>query len=551
MYKNYQDTTFKIRFAMVFVGKIIAFTIVLQLFIFSFFFAKSIKHTDFNTKEYAKSIISLNSKIKQKNEKILMQHYQMPLFYSFSAWLSPFLIVFAFRKKNSLKKHRGAKLISAQELIKNLKKYNNLYLKIGGFDKKENILIEEDILSIKRNKKQELEYRKNIIKIPTKFENLHFFVVGRSGTGKTVLINPITKQLLFRADRILIHDYKQDFVNNFYSKDLDYLFNPVAPEKSIKWTIFNEIKNTIDIDSVTKSLIPEDNSKDPFWNNASRDILKACMIYLKETHKATNKELYKLVNSSNEEIKEALQSSENTLQYTHIFDSSNLKTLNSVMSVFRTKMKFLEHLKDIDGSFSIRRWINDGTGAIFLVNNEEVKEAISPALTLFIDIASKSLLSQPDREDKTVFLLDEFGRMGKMTSILDLLTNGRSKGASIYIGVQEFSQVDELYGRNGRKTIINACSNQIFFGVNDAESAKEISHQIGEQEYEKEDETISHKMVDEMQDFNVRKHLSTSSIVLPSEVLNLKERECFIKLADQNWTKIKVYVQKKEMKNEK
>jgi len=555
-YKIFQKTVLKIKLTAEYLGKIIGFTIIFQVFIFSLLFSKAVKDDGFDAKVYAKSFIKKEFKNERAHhEVLLLQNYQLPLFYSFASWLLPFLIISIFARKEKSKnanQRRGAKLISVEELVKSLRIYQNKYLKIGGFDKKKHFLTEEDSIYLSRNREQELKYRKSSIEIPEKFESLHFCIIGRSGTGKTSLINPLVTQIRARGDRMIIHDYKQDFVNNFYDQDTDLIFNPANPEISLKWNLFNDISNHADIVAVANSLIPASSEKeDPFWKNSARDIFTACLIYLLDAKKTTNKDLYELVNSSNEQIQEQLLSCPDTLKFSHVFERGNAKTLNSIMSVFRTNMRCLDYLKDIDGKFSIKKWAKNGTETIFVTNDESVKDAIAPALTLFIDLTSRALLMQEDREDRTIFMLDEFGRLNKMSSVVDLLTNGRSKGVSVYVVAQELAQIDEKYGKNGRKTIINNCSNQVFFSANDAESAKEFAAQIGEEESQAQDESIHHKTEsDDMDGLNIRKHLQTKSIVLASEIQNLKEREFFIKVAGQNWSKNKVYITKKRVENE-
>ncbi len=549
-YQIFQETALKAKLAGAYLSKVIEFTIIIQVFIFSFYFTQALKKEGFNPAIYAKSFFHQNlSKEERHHEDLLVQNYQLPLIYSSVIWFLPFLIFLIFQKKQKNKEekeHKGAKLISTKDLVKALKIYKNKYLQIGGYSKHTHILIEEDDINYKRHKEQELEYRKYTIEIPEKFETSHFAIIGRSGSGKTSLINPLIEQIIDRQDRMIIHDYKQDFFKNFYTEDM-HIFNPAIADVCLKWNIFNDIYNHEDIIAVAHSLIPAASEKeDPFWKNASRDILIACLIYLSTIKQTSNKAIYYLVNQTNTEIQEYLLSVDTTVKYTHIFEKSNAKTLNSVMSVFRTYIRCFDYLKDIDGSFSVKKWAQNGASTIIVMNDESIKDSIAPALTLFIDLTSRALLMQEDRDDRTVFMLDEFGRLNRMNSVVDLLTNGRSKGTSVYIAAQELAQIDEKYGKNGRKTIINNCSNQVFFSANDAESAKEFAAQIGESETLAKDESIQHKTEgDDMDSLNVRNHLQTKTVVLASEIQNLKERECFVKIANQNWCKTKVYIQKK------
>jgi len=53
--------------------------------------------------------------------------------------------------------------------------------------------------------------------------------------------------------------------------------------------------------------------------------------------------------------------------------------------------------------------------------------------------------------------------LNRLNSIVDLLTNGRSKGASVWLAVQDIGQISNLYGDNLRQTIMNACNNYFDF----------------------------------------------------------------------------------------
>jgi len=544
-YQRFQETVHKAQRTAIYGGKIFGFAVLLQLFIFSFLFTKEMKvYPAFNVKILAKSYIKKDAELKKEQLSYLIKAYPIPLLISFSSYFVIFTLFYFFNKRKIKQEHRGTRLIELLELVKQLKRYKDKYLRIGGYDKSTHILTHEDDICLKTNKKQELIYRKNFVEIPEKIEFTHFIVIGKSGSGKTSLINPIVSQMIERSDRMIVHDYKGDFTKNFYSEHRDLIFNPTKPQKCVKWSVFNDIDSKEDIKSIANSLIPEPSkNEDPFWKTAAKDILIGCLISLREFRKTTNQDIYNLVVSNNEEIEKVLQSSQEASIYAHYFNKSNQKTLNSIMSIFRTYTSCFEYLKEIDGDFSIKEWVATSSKNIYIQNKENIKEAIAPALTLFIDTVSRELLSHDDRDFKTVFILDEFGRLNKMSSILDLLTNGRSKGASVWILLQEFSQIDAKYGKDGRKTIVNTCSSQFYFAINEAESARELSEQIGDAETINEDESIYHQ-TDDLNGFNVRKSLQTKKVVLASEILNLKEREFYMKLNGFNWCKNKVFIQK-------
>lgn len=561
-HQDYQETALKLKFKSFFIKKIIGIGLLLQVFVFAYFFNINLKN---DAKIRAIPLQSIKiiayseiksqplSKKDTKNYETLKQHLSedavYPFFGSFIMYIFPFFSFYLFGKKlekNKEKEGKGAKIVSAKEVNKIFEKAPK-YLKIGGYNKNQNILINEDKEAYKIDKKQEQSNREAQLLVPLKNEPLHFLIVGRSGTGKTVLLKPLLEQMRFRNDRVLLHDFKGDFTQEFYDKSAgDLILNPFI-ENSIKWTIFNEIDNNYDIDSIVSSLIPEPaGNEDPFWKLEARKVLKGAFVYLIIEKKRKNKAMFEFFEQSNEQIKQCFEMHQETIKYSHLFAGKDSKTAQSVMSVVRQYADIFEMLKWVDGEFCIKDWARDGLGTIFIQNKPDIKAAMKPLISLFFDLMSKSILAQPDRQDRTFFVLDEFSELQQLSSIIDLLTNGRSKGVSNFICLQEPAQIEKIYGRENKLTIMNGTSNKVIFGLNDADSARDLSNQIGEREEMQKDESINHMTDDDaMNSYNVRKQNQTKNIVLAGEIQNLKDRECYVKLANAPWTKSKVYISKK------
>jgi type IV secretory pathway TraG/TraD family ATPase VirD4 len=92
------------------------------------------------------------------------------------------------------------------------------------------------------------------------------------------------------------------------------------------------------------------------------------------------------------------------------------------------------------GDFSIKKWATDDKDrrSVFLTNYSEISDTIRPVLSLFIELAGKRVLSLPDdRQRRFFFFIDEFGTLNNLPTIPVMLTNGRSKGVSIWIAIQD------------------------------------------------------------------------------------------------------------------
>jgi hypothetical protein len=106
---------------------------------------------------------------------------------------------------------------------------------------------------------------------------------------------------------------------------------------------------------------------------------------------------------------------------------------------------------------------------------------------------------RPDKsteEDKklppVLLLLDEFPRLGKIDAIRGALATLRSKGVTICLMVQSLAQLDEIYGRDARRTILDNCPYKAILNVTDADSQKYFSDLSGSSEVEKKGYNVSY-----------------------------------------------------------
>jgi Cdc6-like AAA superfamily ATPase len=516
-------------------------------FVFNFIDARLINNVIllFKAKLHLVDINNLKN-LQEVTRKEFFEALKVPFLFSLIIYPIVFYFNKLFKKKIEDKKViKGSKLIGLSEFVKKIKTFDNR-LTIGGFDKNKHILVHEDKLNLKLNKKEELEFRKNKLPIPYKIENKHFFIIGAPGAGKTLLLNEVLEQLKLREEETIIHDFKGDFVDRFYNPVEDLIFNPI--DGDINWSIFNDVENEFEIDFIAASIIPQPTLReDPFWKSAARDVLVAILKYCYQNNLTKNKNILEILKKPNEEIAELLE--KNGFGYVRDYISGkDSKQAQSVMATLKQHTKFLEILPD--GDFSIKNYLKNGTGFIFLQNMPPVKDTISPALSLFLDVFAKNLLSLKDNLNRRVFfVLDEFGMLNRLNSIVDLLTNGRSKGASIWLAVQDIGQINNLYGDNLRQTIMNSCNNYFVFKTNDYQTAELLSKKIGEVKIKTADEMIAHNAVDNLNFENGRLNRRISEkierLILPSEIQNLREREFFVNLSIiQEITKAKVYITK-------
>ena len=138
------------------------------------------------------------------------------------------------------------------------------------------------------------------------------------------------------------------------------------------------------------------------------------------------------------------------------------------------------------------------------------------------------------KERRIFFLLDELGQLNRSASVKDLTTQGRSKGAAVFMGIQDIGQLDRIYGKEEKASIVNSSNNCAIFSLNEPETAKYFADKIGRQEVLETNDSKS------MGAASVRDGVSISSgrrelyAVRPDGFLNLPRLQCYLQLKDHN-----------------
>ena len=70
-------------------------------------------------------------------------------------------------------------------------------------------------------------------------------------------------------------------------------------------------------------------------------------------------------------------------------------------------------------------------------------------------------MNQPDTfNPKYWFLLDEAPALGQLNCLTDLLDKGRSKGACVFLGMQNLEKMEHIYGEKLAHDIISHCASK-------------------------------------------------------------------------------------------
>lgn len=354
------------------------------------------------------------------------------------------------------------------------------------------------------------------------------------------MLNPIIEKAKKRKGaRGVVFDFKGEFWGQFGDESKgDKLFNPLDV-RTLGWTVFNDIRRVTDIDLIAGALIPPPaKNSDPIWTEGAKDIFTSILKYCYFTDRKTNKAVWECVTASGEKLADMFSQvpgCERGLK--HLQDPTS-RTALSFLTELMVYAKGFEFLAHADGDFSICDWLEKGEGWIFVASYSDVKDTLRPITGLFIDfMIAKHLSMKEDVDRRIYYFLDEMTALGRLPSIEMALNQGAGKGASVWILLQAFGQLDSVYGRDIRDAIFNGCGTSVVFSVADPNTAKLLSDKVGETEYFEKEISLSYGVGDNRDGENFRQAKRSERLLLPIEIQNLKKFECLVNVPDHGLTK--------------
>lgn len=381
------------------------------------------------------------------------------------------------------------------------------------------------------------------VRIPTDLESRHIMVYGASGSGKSTLlaqmlhsINTYVAKTKKSRPYVLI-DVKPEFIGKFYRKG-DIIFCPFD-KRGVAWNPFNDINDMTDYDSFARSLFSF-KGKDPFWEEAAARILGDILKALQLQDKATLENLRSTLHMDVDELRCTLavlpleQFKSNSL-----LDSPD-NTIQSILATLNVNTAVFDYLtSDPNESFSFRKYIQgeyrrpDGTiPNLYILSPANKSDLMTPLITLATNIMMTATLSlPPDPKRRIYFFLDELGNMNKIQMLPDLITKGRSYGASIIAMSQDSGRIKEKYGPEVTQSMTNNFSTFLSLRINEASSAADIAKNFGEGEF-RETHVSSQTTKNEGPTTTYSQDRKTYPVVAASELLNLHQFHGFLKMTE-------------------
>jgi len=417
-----------------------------------------------------------------------------------------------FKKKskevNKKKIKRGTKIWKPDELAKEIEgKYNNLCLP----------LCKE-------------------IKQPCEIETRHTFIIGQTGTGKTTQLINVIQKLRDREEKAVIFDLKGDYLSLFYEPEHDIIFNPLD-KRCVEWNIFLDIENERQTIDFAQSFIPDAKKTDgteKFFRDAARDVFAAILQRLMLCDHPKNKDVWEKLSGPLEKILELIKGHVATSYLCTTDGKIATNQAAGVRATITQYCRIFRELSLLDGDFSFRKWIRqDGPGFLFLPVPPQYKTLLKPCISAVVNILVNEMLSLPDDlKRRRFFIVDELGALQKLPSLIEGLTLGRSKGISLWLGIQDFGHVDQMYGRELRETIWNNCMTKIILRVDSPDTANFLASSLGQVEVEEAKKTHGMGVEDNRDGLSITRQKRIIPVFLSSEIQTIPDLTAVIKIGE-------------------
>ncbi|MCY1518559.1 Coupling protein TraD [compost metagenome] len=367
------------------------------------------------------------------------------------------------------------------------------------------------------------------VPMPTGIENLHILLNGATGSGKSVLLEKLVYSAQLRADRMVVVDPDGNLFSKF-GRSTDVLLNPYDA-RTEGWSFFNEIRADFDYKRLALSVVPlgkDANSEE--WNGYARLLLRETARKLNELGTPSVEELFRWTTiATDKDLRTFLAGTLAESLFAGSAEAS--KALTSARFVLS---KYLaEHVTMPAGKFSIRDWMERGSGNLYITWREDMMEAMKPLLSAWVDVFCSCILSlSDDRNRRWWLVLDELASLEKLPSLAGFLTKGRKKGGRALAGLQSTSQLDDIYGEKLAQTLRASFRSLVVLGGSktDFETADIMSKSLGEHEVARPEYTDS-RNPGNARNTSERMERKTERVVTPAQIQTLPDLTGWIAFA--------------------
>jgi energy-coupling factor transporter ATP-binding protein EcfA2 len=375
--------------------------------------------------------------------------------------------------------------------------------------------------------------------LPVEEASKHLAMIGATGSGKTTLIRLFLQSIAPRSypgqskpEQLIVFDGQCNMIPLLASMGLReenknvYILNPYD-ERGIPWDLADGTQSPLIARHLAALLVPEEpRSQAPFFANSARDLVYAVILGLSRTVG---------VGWSFRDLIIALDSSKRIRTITARHPRAKViaaRILNDrrhafgVLSHIGTRLVPFEQVAALWHSsrnperFRIKEFL-EHPGVLVLGNDPVLRDSLWPINALLLKALTQEILRCPLdlRYPRHWFVLDEFPAMEKVDCIHELLRRGRSKGASVLLGMQTLEALMHIYQENPAEDILSQCAYKTFLRAGGPKTAEWAERFFGK--LRRTETTFSESWGKDGHSYSVQYNLNERSLFLSSVFMNM------------------------------
>lgn len=344
----------------------------------------------------------------------------------------------------------------------------------------------------------------------------HSLIIGSTGSGKTYcIVNPSVHILAKHGESMVITDPKGEIYEknaeflrsrgykivllNFRNPQRGNMWNPLSlPYKLYKAGNFDKCNELLR--DLAINILHDEKTDDPFWQNTSADYFVALAQGLFQDAEEEDINISSIINMLTVG-EEKYGASTYAKEYFKMKDSRNPAYINaagtidapndtkgSIISVFRQKINIFAMAENLSEMLSKSDFdmmdIGREKTAVFLIIQDE-KKTYHALTTIFVKQCYESLIDVAQESGgklkvRTNFILDEFANMPELKDVTTMITAARSRQIRFNLIIQNFAQLNQVYGKENAETIKGNCTNMIYLLSSELTALEEISKLCGD-----------------------------------------------------------------------
>ena len=296
-------------------------------------------------------------------------------------------------------------------------------------------------------------------------EMQHTKIVGTTGSGKSTAIKHMLAAVERRqGQRAVIVDPDGGYARLFFNESRgDRILNPFD-ERTAGWDIAADVREDYEARHLAAALIPDTSGESGEWRTYAQTLTAAVILALRSRGELTSEALYHtVVLSADAELGELVTGS----PAARYFGKDNERMLGSIRSVAGTALAGLGHVRS--GDFSLREYARgEDKGWIFISYRADQIAELKGLISAWMRTLIFSLMSRPEGDSGTWFVVDELDSLGKISGLTDALPRLRKFGGRCVTACQSIGPLTEIYGHGFIGAVIENASNTLILRCSDS-----------------------------------------------------------------------------------